>query len=148
MKEIGFEIRLYSKREKNYIKVINNKMNGFYSRKPNRTHLLDYADNGYYYVTICTYDRKELFGKIEGEKMILNLYGNYAGTRHALSSNKNIKNNNLSTIIGTFKSTASRYIHKSDRNRFRWQRSFYDHLIRTERSLKNIREYIINNPAN
>ena len=29
---------------------------------------------------------------------------------------------------------------------FVWQRSFHDHIIRTTHSLKNIREYIINNP--
>ncbi len=29
-----------------------------------------------------------------------------------------------------------------------WQRSFHDHIIRNERSLQKIREYIINNPAN
>ena len=29
-----------------------------------------------------------------------------------------------------------------------WQRSFHDHIIRNERSLKKIREYIINNPEN
>ncbi|MFH0771727.1 MAG: transposase [Candidatus Omnitrophota bacterium] len=28
-----------------------------------------------------------------------------------------------------------------------WQRSFYDHVIRTNASLQNIREYIVNNPS-
>ena len=28
-----------------------------------------------------------------------------------------------------------------------WQRSFYDHIIRNDKSLNNIREYIRNNPA-
>lgn len=28
-----------------------------------------------------------------------------------------------------------------------WQRSFYDHIIRNEKSLQEIREYIVNNPA-
>ncbi len=28
-----------------------------------------------------------------------------------------------------------------------WQRSFYDHIIRNDKSLHKIREYIINNPA-
>jgi REP element-mobilizing transposase RayT len=27
-----------------------------------------------------------------------------------------------------------------------WQRSFHDHIIRNDKSLNNIREYIINNP--
>ena len=29
-----------------------------------------------------------------------------------------------------------------------WQRSFYDHVIRNERTLKAIREYILDNPIN
>jgi len=29
-----------------------------------------------------------------------------------------------------------------------WQRSFHDHVIRNERSLNAIREYIANNPVN
>ncbi len=28
-----------------------------------------------------------------------------------------------------------------------WQRSFYDHIIRNEKSLNEIKEYILNNPA-
>ena len=29
---------------------------------------------------------------------------------------------------------------------FVWQKSFYDHIIRNEKSLNNIRQYIKNNP--
>ena len=29
-----------------------------------------------------------------------------------------------------------------------WQRSFYDHIIKDEKTLNKIREYILNNPAN
>ena len=35
----------------------------------------DYADNGYYFVTICTKDREHFFGEIENGEMILNEYG-------------------------------------------------------------------------
>jgi hypothetical protein len=30
---------------------------------------------------------------------------------------------------------------------FAWQSGFYDHIIRDEESLENIRNYIINNPG-
>ena len=33
-------------------------------------------------------------------------------------------------------------------NKRLWQRSFHDHIIRNERSLNAIREYIANNPIN
>ena len=67
------------------------------------------------------------------------------GTGHALSVNENMKYNNLSVIIGSFKSAASKQINQLNNISFKWQRSFYDHIIHTPYSLKNIREYIINN---
>jgi REP element-mobilizing transposase RayT len=36
---------------------------------------------------------------------------------------------------------------QGDKIYFRWQKSFYDHIIRNEISLNKIREYIIVNPA-
>jgi putative transposase len=55
----------------------------------------------------------------------------------------------LGAILGNFKSTTARRI-----NRIRktpgmpvWQRNYYEHIIRTERALSAIREYITDNPA-
>lgn len=60
----------------------------------------------------------------------------------------------ISNIIQWFKTmTTNQYIQnvKNDDwrpfNRRLWQRSFYDHVIRGEKSLNRIREYITNNPA-
>ena len=36
----------------------------------------DYSRNGYYYITLCTHDKKYLFGKIINEKMQQNQLGN------------------------------------------------------------------------
>jgi putative transposase len=62
----------------------------------------------------------------------------------------------LSKIMRDFKSFSSREINKiicKDNAKpcpilFKWQRSFYDHVIRNDKSLNKIREYIINNPIN
>ena len=54
----------------------------------------------------------------------------------------------LSELIGAFKTTSSKLIHQTGLNEFRWQRSFYDHIIRNESSLNNIRQYIRQNPLN
>ena len=53
----------------------------------------------------------------------------------------------LSKIIQGFKAAVSRNIHKNfpDVN-FAWHRSFYDHIIRNDRELFLIRQYIRNNP--
>jgi hypothetical protein len=66
-------------------------------------------------------------------------------TGHDLSLRK-IKS--LSELIGAFKTTSSKLIHQNGLPEFRWQRSFYDHIIRNEKSLDNIIQYIRNNPKN
>ena len=50
-------------------------MHKFPARKSNRVKEYNYSTAGYYYVTICTYNRKELFGYIEDSRMVLNEYG-------------------------------------------------------------------------
>ncbi|HCC23861.1 TPA: hypothetical protein DF272_06835, partial [Candidatus Falkowbacteria bacterium] len=52
----------------------------------------------------------------------------------------------LSELVGAFKTTSSKSIHQMGLENFRWHRSFYDHIIRDEESLGNIRQYIRNNP--
>ncbi len=64
----------------------------------------------------------------------------------------NINNNNfkilsLSNIIGAFKTASSKMIHESGLAEFKWQRSFYDHIVRQQKSLQIIRRYIYYNPA-
>jgi len=47
-------------------------MKKFPSRKKNN----DYSQSGYYFVTICTENREQVFGTIENNDMILNGVGN------------------------------------------------------------------------
>ncbi|NJP03703.1 transposase, partial [Candidatus Gracilibacteria bacterium] len=47
-----------------------------YRIKSNRLQGYDYASDGAYFLTICTRDRENLFGNIEGGKMFLNELGN------------------------------------------------------------------------
>jgi len=62
---------------------------------------------------------------------------------------------NLGNIIGAFKSlTTHAYIHGVKNEGWAvfdkrlWQKNYYEHIIRNERSLENIREYILGNPIN
>jgi len=57
-----------------------------------------------------------------------------------------LKSNSLGSIIGQFKSTTTKRIHAIGYSDFAWQSRFYDHIIRNEKSLQKIREYIHNNP--
>ena len=54
----------------------------------------------------------------------------------------------LSEIIRGFKTFSSRRIHELGLHSFKWQKSFYDQIIRTEYSLFKIRQYIRDNPLN
>jgi len=47
-------------------------------RKPNRLKYYDYSNAGWYYVTICTKDHKNYFGRVKSNKMILNELGKIA----------------------------------------------------------------------
>ncbi|HCY78045.1 MAG TPA: transposase [Ignavibacteriales bacterium] len=61
--------------------------------------------------------------------------------------NKSIlKSNSLGSIIGQFKSISTKRIRKSGLVEFSWQPGFYEHIIRNEQALENIRKYIRLNP--
>lgn len=56
----------------------------------------------------------------------------------------------LSTVIGSYKSSASRHIRKANpeyRNETIWQARYHDHIIRNESDLNRIRQYVQTNPA-
>ena len=48
-------------------------------------------------------------------------------------------------LIGAFKTTSSKLIHIAGYKDFKWQRSFHDRVINSEKGLDNIRNYIITN---
>lgn len=52
----------------------------------------------------------------------------------------------LSNIIRGFKGAVTKRIHLMGMIKFKWQSRFYDHIIRSEKDLARIREYIDMNP--
>ncbi len=52
----------------------------------------------------------------------------------------------LSELVGVFKTTSSKNIHQNGLQGFKWQRSFYDRIIRNDDELFKIRKYIELNP--
>ena len=73
-------------------------------------------------------------------------------TCHGMSPHKNQFSKpipgSISTIIGQFKSTLTRWCRTNEFYHFAWQSRFYDHIIRNDASFDRITEYIKNNPAN
>ena len=53
----------------------------------------------------------------------------------------------LGKIIRHYKAKSSYLIHKTGYNDFKWQRNYYDHIIRNDNDLTKIREYIFYNPV-
>ena len=162
-------------------------MGKFPARKPIRLKEYDYSTTGYYYVTICTYNREEIFekcknavgaplacarielsiiGKIIDRQWndIKNQYDNVELDEYIIMPNHihgiliiskregASPSSTISQIIRSFKSkSALEYIKYINDNNLNvsgkiWQRSFYDHIIRNDKSLDKIREYISNNP--
>ncbi len=52
----------------------------------------------------------------------------------------------LSVIIRTYKAAVTTVCRRANHDEFAWQRNYYEHIIRNERELNAIRQYIRNNP--
>jgi len=144
-------------------------------RKKNRLQNYDYSASGYYYITICTKNFIEYFGEISNEKMKLNELGNIADSKcrripdhyanieieiykvmpnhihmiiimnEAGKDSEKKKVGLISTVIKSLKGIITKEIKKTFDTTFEWQRSFYDHIIRNEKSLNRISSYIKHN---
>ncbi|MDJ0650318.1 MAG: transposase [Xenococcaceae cyanobacterium MO_188.B19] len=68
-------------------------------------------------------------------------------TQPETNNKSRLKPNSLGSIIGQFKSVCTKQIRKIGFTDFCWQTRFHDHIIRDEKSLQRVRQYIINNPA-
>jgi len=125
-------------------------MKRFKFRKQNRLNNYDYSTSGYYYVTICTYNREYTFGYIIDNNMILNQCGEIAKNAWI-----DIPNHHKNIELGEF-IIMPNHIHgiivinnpcfagrQANDNIFKWQKSFYDHIIRIDESLNNIRESLL-----
>jgi putative transposase len=67
--------------------------------------------------------------------------------RRAVSTQINWRPGTLGAIINQFKSVCTKRIRASWCSDFSWQARYYDHIVRNERELDNIRKYILGNVA-
>lgn len=143
----------------------NDEQNRFHSRKNPRLKRYDYTTPNYYFITICTWEKRCIFWN-RGK---LNQYGEIAKqgleeiTQHfpyvvvdkfvvmpnhvhailILQADKT----NISTVVGQYKSIVSKRIHEFDADCKVWQTSFHDHVIRNQKDYERIWLYIEANPA-
>ena len=137
----------------------------------------DYSQQGTYFITICIRDRKKMFGEIIEDAMHLSAIGEaaqylwkdipnrFTGVEldlyvfmpnhfHGLvtfidspSPHNTESARSLSQVVRTFKALTSRYVHGAGVTDFQWQQKHWDSVIRNQRHLDTIRQYIVNNPA-
>ena len=147
------------------------------TRKPNRLFSYDYSQNGAYFVTICTQNRKPFLSYIPKEKdvpivtqngkIIENLIGMLPVRYPAVSVDRYIimpdhihlliriesgtgnPSPTVGQMIAWLKYTATKQINKCNRTvgEQRFQRSYYDHVIRNEEDYDSRWMYIENNPT-
>jgi putative transposase len=72
---------------------------------------------------------------------IIHIVGNGRDSSLQVSKVKSIPE-----LVGAFKTTSSKTIHLVGHSDFRWQKSYYERVVRDEKELHLIREYINNNP--
>ncbi len=67
--------------------------------------------------------------------------------QRGVSTTSRLQAGSLGAIVGQFKSRSTKRLWRSGFRDFGWQPRFYDHIIRDDRSLDHIRQYIMDNPA-
>ena len=81
--------------------------------------------------------------------------GDCVETQHAASlqmgstqpASLRVRPGSVSVIVRSYKSAVRRWAGLNNHHNFAWQERFYDHIIRDEKSLENIRMYILANPG-
>ncbi|MBQ5329104.1 MAG: transposase [Oscillospiraceae bacterium] len=143
----------------------------FPKRKLPRLSGYDYSRSNYYFVTICTDEKKDLFGEIGklncfgkiAEQKLLEIEQHYENVFvdkyvimpnhiHAIIILKKLKTERsrpfptLSEVVGLYKSGVTKEIHKIESELKIWQKSFNDVIIRNEKAYNEICKYIYDNP--
>ena len=132
-----------------------------YHRRSIRLRDYDYTNAGAYFVTVCTHGRQYLLGEIT-DGVLLQEQGEPLAAGNQQSADEQTANvsplqdtptgaraGSLGAIIQGFKTSTTLRINGVDRTPGRtiWQRNYYEHIIRTQKSLDGIRQYVQANPA-
>ena len=143
------------------------RFNMFPERKRNRLSGYDYSTCNYYFLTICTKDRKCIFGDPGAlneigsivRDHILKIGTYYDGITvdistvmpnhiHMILRHAGKDAPDIPQIVALFKTGVTKHIRQIYPDLQVWQRSFHDHIIRDQRSYEKIWLYIDSNPQN
>lgn len=122
-------------------------------RKNLRLKDYNYSSNGYYFITICARDRRVFRDNQEIiRETLYSLPQRYKGVSldysvvmddhlHSILI-LNDSGKTISEVVRQFKA----FVTLKTKRKEIWQKGFYEHVIRNEKALEKIREYIQNNP--
>ena len=136
-------------------------------RKSPRIPGYDYSSANYYFITICTHEKRCIFGKPgalnwigqcaeENLHMISKLHPNIRIDKyvimpnhiHVIFDSQDVKEKeNLAVVIGQYKMSVTKKIREKKPEFQVWQRSFHDHVIRNQSGYEKIWLYIEGNPS-
>ena len=144
-------------------------------RRSIRLQGYDYSQSGAYFVTICTFQRQHLLGAVNNGEMQLNVTGQIVSAiwqripQHfpnveldqfilmpdhlngiIVISEQAEQSISLATIIQNFKSISTRKINKITQSSgvSIWQRNYHERIVRSDRELDRLRQYMLANPVN
>ena len=135
-------------------------------RKSPRISGYDYSKPNYYFITICTHEKKCIFGRPgnlnpygkAAEECLLKIQEMYSWIRidnyvvmpnhvHAIMiANEHEDEMDIAMVIGQYKMAVTKLVRRSEPEMVLWQRSFHDHIIRSQISYEKIWTYIADNP--
>jgi len=129
-------------------------------RKRLRLQGFDYSSASPYFVTVCTHDRRPLFlDRQHGELALDCILDGARDTGfaiialcvmpdhwHALVAPR-ANSSQLGDMVRAAKGKATARLRASGITGRIWQAKFYDHVVRAEENLRQIAEYIVNNPV-
>jgi len=128
------------------------------SRRRLRLKNFDYSKPFVYFVTICEKSETPAFlddrlnrQLIEcllekAHKFGMRIYSYCLMPDHFHCLVQPIAGQSVSDFIGEFKGKSVKIFRDAGRQ-LKWQRSFYDHIVRQEEDLRELAEYILNNPV-
>ena len=133
-------------------------------RKEHRLKFYDYSKANLYFITIDTYDKKDIFGVVKDDKMKFNSVGKLLNENydkvfdngkaeivcfqimpnhiHFILELKKDGDISLSSAISYFKASMTKKLGIKPL----WMRGYFDRVIRDEKEFNNVYNYIINNP--
>jgi putative transposase len=120
----------------------------------------DYSLPYVYFITICTFEKRNIFLNDRLNRKIINclfrerdrldiklyVYCLMPDHIHLLIQPKN-KGVDISKFIGLFKSKTDSICRDFGFEGKIWQSRFYDHIVRKKENLSDIMQYILNNPV-